>query len=426
MVAWGVACTRPRTEIVATVTSQVPWGPGQQIQTLSVEVRTGDANGPSRSLRLVPLGTTGGLTALPFRVGLLPTASRGANDPTPVWIEALGCAGTTCTRADAVVSQRAVVQFVDEATLDLQLVLATACLANRCLPSQRCEPSSGDCVSATVVPSAQGSVGGDAGAVGSDGSSDVAGSDAEATDVARDALADGTVDVGVSADVSGPMDVVAVIDVSGDAGAIDAGTADTGVDSEVNEVGVPDAGPVDVGTSDVSHRTCPTALALGLFDTGTDGWTFDSLWRHGSGNVVAGSTTRFASTYTQNLTSGADTDLSGCSAALLTFTVRLDDNPSYDSSVDKSERLSPQCSGDGGAAWTNLTPNPWPARQSQCATTYCSGGYNSTRAFAITAQSITLPPSCLTARVRVRFQARGASVWRLQNPGWTIDAVRIN
>ncbi len=235
-------------------------------------------------------------------------------------------------------------------------------------------------------------------------------------------------DVPVPIDVPVPMDVPTVRDVPVvDVARVDAGTPDVGFpDAGFPDVGTPDAGFPDVGTPDAGARVCPTALALGLFDTGTDGWTFDSLWRQGSGGMVAGSTTRFSSTYTQNLTSGTDTDLSGCTSALLTFSVRLDDDPAYDSSLDKSERLSPQCSGDGGSVWTNLTPNPWPARQAQCATTYCSGGYNSTRAFAITAQSITLPPSCLTARVRVRFQARGASVWRLQNPGWTIDSVRIN
>lgn len=219
-------------------------------------------------------------------------------------------------------------------------------------------------------------------------------------------------------DVFVPIDVPTVRDVSvADATPFDVGTPDAGL---------PDAGVVDTGTPDTGARACPTALALGLFDTGTDGWTFDSLWRQASGAMVAGSTTRFSSSYTQNLTSGADTDLSGCSAALLTFTVRLDDDPGYESSVDKSERLSPQCSGDAGATWSSLTPSPWPARQSPCATTYCSGGYSSTRAFPTTGQSIALPSSCLTTRARIRFQARGASVWRLLNPGWTVDSIRIN
>ncbi len=231
------------------------------------------------------------------------------------------------------------------------------------------------------------------------------------------------IDVPTVRDVPAPIDVPTVRDVPiVDVVRIDAGTPDAGFP----DAGTPDAGFPDVGVADVGARVCPTALALGLFDTGTDGWTFDPLWRRGSGNMVAGSSTDYVSSYTQNLTSGADTDLSGCSAALLTFTVRLDDDPAWETSLDRSERLSPQCSGDGGAVWTSLTPNPWPARQSQCATTYCSGGRDSSRAFPATAQSITLPSSCLTPRARIRFQARGASAWRLQNPGWTIDSVRIN
>ena len=231
------------------------------------------------------------------------------------------------------------------------------------------------------------------------------------------------VDAPATVDAPTVRDVPLAIDVPVvDVARIDAGTPDAGRP----DVGVPDVGVPDVGVPDAGARVCPTALALGLFDTGTDGWVFGGLWRQSAGSMVAGSSTAYSSSYTQNLTSGADVDLSGCSAALLTFTVQLADDPDWMSSLDRSERLSPQCSGDGGTVWTSLTPAPWPARQSQCATTYCSGGLNSSRAFPTTAQSITLPPSCLTARARINFQARGSSAWRLQNPGWTIDSVRIN
>ena len=223
-------------------------------------------------------------------------------------------------------------------------------------------------------------------------------------------------DVPVPIDAPVPLDVPVPIDVPT--------PVDVPVPVDVPPVG--DVSVVDTGPPDAGARVCPTSLALGLFDTGTDGWVFDGLWRQGSGGMVAGSTTRFSSAYTQNLTSGSDADLSACSAAQLTFMVRLDDDPAYASSVDRSERLSPQCSGDSGASWTSLTPNPWPAHQSPCASTYCSGGVGTSRAFSLTAQSIALPAACLTSRVRVRFEARGASVWRLQNPGWTIDAVRLN
>ena len=172
---------------------------------------------------------------------------------------------------------------------------------------------------------------------------------------------------------------------------------------------------------------CPTALSLATWDAGDDGWTWDGLWeRHAGGYMTAGSTTSYSSPYTQNLTSGTPVDLSGCSSAVLGFQVRLDDDPDYDGSVDKSERLYVQCSGDGGGVWTNLTPNPWPPNQSACATSYCSGGKNASRAFPWTSQSITLPASCLTANARFRFQAKGQNVWRLLDPGWYVDSVTID
>lgn len=174
---------------------------------------------------------------------------------------------------------------------------------------------------------------------------------------------------------------------------------------------------------------CPVALLIGGWGTGADGWTWDGLWRRDSaGYMVAGSSTSYASSYTQNLTYGTNVDLSTCTTATLSFEVRLADDPNYSSSTDKSERLFVQCSKDGGANWVNLTPSPWPANQSACATSYCSGGYGSTRAFPWTSQTITLsvPNDCKTATTRFRFQAKGASAWRLQNPGWYVDTVTIN
>lgn len=171
---------------------------------------------------------------------------------------------------------------------------------------------------------------------------------------------------------------------------------------------------------------CPTALSIGLWDAGDDGWTYDGLWKRASGSMTAGSTTKYNTSYTQNLTYGSDVSLGGCASATLSFQVRLADDPNYDQSVDKSERLYVQCSGDGGGSWTNLTPSSWPANQAACSTSYCSGGYGSSRAFPLTSQTITLPGSCVTATARFRFQAKGTSVWRLQNPGWYVDNVKVN
>jgi hypothetical protein len=173
---------------------------------------------------------------------------------------------------------------------------------------------------------------------------------------------------------------------------------------------------------------CPTALSIATWNSGADGWSWDGLWRrHSSGYMVAGSTTSYSSSYTQNLTYGTNVNLSGCTAATLAFSVRLDDDPSYSNKgPDKSERLYVQCSGDAGANWTNLTPNPWPANQSACATSYCCGGPGSGRSFPWTAQTIALPAGCRTATVRFRFQAKGQSAWNLMNPGWFVDTVTVN
>lgn len=147
--------------------------------------------------------------------------------------------------------------------------------------------------------------------------------------------------------------------------------------------------------------------------------------------MVAGSGTKYSSSYTHNLTYGTNVDLRSCASATLSFRVQLrDDATSFyaedNDPTDKSERLFVQCSGDGGATWTNLTPNPWPTNQSACATSYCAGRYLLDRSFPWTSQQIALPAGCLTETARFRFQAKGANVWRLHNPGWYVDDVTVN
>ncbi len=201
------ACTQPRTEIVTVVTSEVPWGAGRELQSLSVEVRTGSSTGPQRSLRVFPLGTTDARTALPLRFGILPDASRAADDATPVWVEVLGCAGTECDGGRAVVSQRAIVQFAYGKTLELRLTLASACAGNRCTATQACNVTTGECVDARTSPGELGS------------STDDAGSsmtDARANDTGRTDDASTTLDVQRApdaGDVPGVMDAPSVIDV---------------------------------------------------------------------------------------------------------------------------------------------------------------------------------------------------------------------
>jgi hypothetical protein len=107
--------------------------------------------------------------------------------------------------------------------------------------------------------------------------------------------------------------------------------------------------------------------------------------------------------------------------------VRLADDPNWPSKgADKSERLYVQCSGDGGASWTNLTPSPWPTNQSACATSYCDGYLGFDRSFPWTAETISLPAACRTATVRFQFQAKGSCIWNLQDPGWYVDTVTVN
>ncbi|MCC6646294.1 MAG: hypothetical protein IT374_12070 [Polyangiaceae bacterium] len=169
---------------------------------------------------------------------------------------------------------------------------------------------------------------------------------------------------------------------------------------------------------------CPAGLVIGDWGAGADGWTYDGLWRQSGGAMVAGSANKYCNDYTQNLTSGADVDLSTCAAATLSFQVKLDDDL-WTPRSDKSERLFVMCSGDGGANWTTLTPSPFPANQGPCITSYCNGG-NTERSFPLTAQSITLPAACRTKQARFRFQAKGECAWRMENPGWTVDGVKVN
>jgi hypothetical protein len=182
--------------------------------------------------------------------------------------------------------------------------------------------------------------------------------------------------------------------------------------------------PGDCGTP------CPSSLTLATWTGGAESWAADAPWRHNtSGYMVAGSTSSYCSgTHNRNLTSPTDVDLSGCSSALLTFSVRLDDDVDWtsESSTDLNQRLYVECSGDGGGAWTSLTPSPWPANQSACATSYCDGNQSTNRSFGWTAQTITLPAACRTARFRVRYRINGSCIWDLENPGWFVDTVRVN
>jgi hypothetical protein len=251
-------------------------------------------------------------------------------------------------------------------------------------------------------------------------------SDAPATDIGTDTTIEDTTVPDTAAPDSTAPDSTAPDSTAPDTTVLDT----TAPDTSSPDTTTPDTTAPDTASPDTAETAvCPTPITLGTFDSGAESWTFDGLWRYdgGSASMVAGSTTKYSSSYTQNLTSPTNLDLSSCASATLSFSVRLADDPDYASKgPDKSERLYVQCSGDGGGTWTNLTPSPWPTNQSACATSYCCGGPGSTRSFPLTAQSIVLPAACRTATTRLRFQAKGSSVWNLQNPGWYVDNVRVN
>lgn len=134
-VALALGCERPRTELVVRVDSDVGWGEGERLQSVVLTVRRGSATGPLRSQRSTTLGRGGGRLPLPMWVGVV--AADDAD--TPLWIEALGCGDPSgCTASTALLAQRAVVRFERGQTLEVRLVLASACLGVACAPDQRC------------------------------------------------------------------------------------------------------------------------------------------------------------------------------------------------------------------------------------------------------------------------------------------------
>ncbi len=147
--AWTLAtlamgCEQARTEIVVRVESELPWGVGATVQSLVVSVRRNGGDGALRDRRTIVLGSAAGQRSLPLRVGVV----AGDDVGTPMWIEALGCAGPDgCTATQAVVSQRAVVRFEARRTLELPLRLTAECAGatcagdERCAMGRRCEPA---------------------------------------------------------------------------------------------------------------------------------------------------------------------------------------------------------------------------------------------------------------------------------------------
>lgn len=146
MLAALVGCTRPRTQLVVGVDTDLPWGPGEVLRAIQVTVRSNDPEGQLRDRRVVELGAA---NPLPASFGVVPLES----DPTRrVWIEVRGCGARGCD--DPLVTQRAYVGFVEGQTLLLRLTLAGACQRVTCDdPTQVCQPTMGACGTARVETS---------------------------------------------------------------------------------------------------------------------------------------------------------------------------------------------------------------------------------------------------------------------------------
>lgn len=269
-------CEQARTELVVRVDSEVAWGSGRAVQSVVLTVRRGGPTGLLRSVRTTALGQ--GREQLPMLVGVIESLD---DMDTPVWIEALGCGDPNgCTAETAAVAQRAVVRFVAGQTLEVPLLLASACAGVACASDQRCATSSGHCEAATraqeTVRPFTGNVdqGGDDAAV-----EDVPADVGTIVDSSSDAgMVDlGTMDTAVedtgSTDVArpevGPVDAPMVDAGSAETGVVDAGPVDTGPrDAGVVDSGPVDTGPTDAGPSDTG-ATVPTIECRGVFGTRT-------------------------------------------------------------------------------------------------------------------------------------------------------------
>jgi hypothetical protein len=154
VVAFGLlailgSCEAPTTNLLVGIDTDLSWGPGAEIESIVLEVRRQDANGPLRDRRSTTLGV--GVGQLSPALWILVSANDPA-DTSPVWLEALGCAGPDgCTRETAVVLQRASLQFALRRSTAVQLMLSRRCFTSGCEPRERCDVTNGRCVSAEVL-----------------------------------------------------------------------------------------------------------------------------------------------------------------------------------------------------------------------------------------------------------------------------------
>jgi len=143
------ACTKPRTELVVRVHSEFTWGPGQELQALSVRVRRGGATGPERFRETNAVGMQE-----PWRLPLTFALSPADDEDTaPLWIEVRGHTvrdpGRYPPELSALVTQRADVNYRPQERAVLDLWLTRPCRGVSCSANQRCARVSGVCEPAT-------------------------------------------------------------------------------------------------------------------------------------------------------------------------------------------------------------------------------------------------------------------------------------
>ena len=143
LIALTLRCVTPRTEVIATVDTDLPWGPGAVIDRVRVEVRDEGANGPLRDVQEFALGPGAGRFAMPLSFGVLP---REGSEVGTVHIDVTGCRGSCAT--DAVTSARRLFTFASRETRAMRLTLSSRCRYVRCEAGSTCDGVTGACVDA--------------------------------------------------------------------------------------------------------------------------------------------------------------------------------------------------------------------------------------------------------------------------------------
>ncbi len=267
--AAAASCSVPRTQLLVGVDTDLPWGVGARVQSVSLEIRRGGASGALRDQRVTALGAGNGRLPLPLWVTVLSTDD---GDTSPLWIEALGCARADgCTRETAVAVQRASVRFAVGETQVLRVLLAGACASSGCALTERCAVATGRCVAIDDQADVQPFAGTLPGRWADAGSPDAAVFDAPPVDAPA-------VDAGPSADGAPADDGASGTDLgrsdaSRDAGdAADAGTDAAMLSDVADAADAPSA--TDTGARVDAATICPPEMVFvagGTFTMGDDG-----------------------------------------------------------------------------------------------------------------------------------------------------------